>query len=163
MILYDYFPMKDIFLGGGVLVVMVLFHTIGVKFISLRYWQRYNKYRKDAFLLAPEFLLSTSVLWLMVIHLLEIVIWSSILNGLGLVENLREATFFSANAYTTVGYGNDILSTDWKLLGPIIAISGLFTFGWTGSVLVNFVSAYNRFTDERWGIPQPQSINESDY
>ena len=24
----------------------------------------------------------------------------------------------------------------WRLLGPVIAISGLFTFGWTASVLV---------------------------
>ena len=31
----------------------------------------------------------------------------------------------------------------WRLLPPIIAISGIFTFAWTGSVLVNFVARYN--------------------
>jgi hypothetical protein len=29
------------------------------------------------------------------------------------------------------------------MLAPIMAISGLFTFGWTGSVLVNMVAQYN--------------------
>jgi hypothetical protein len=38
-----------------------------------------------------------------------------------------------------VGYGNFVLPLGWHMLAPIIAISGLFTFGWTGSVLVEVV------------------------
>jgi hypothetical protein len=30
------------------------------------------------------------------------------------------------------------------MMAPIIAISGLFTFGWTASVLVDFVRVANR-------------------
>ena len=33
------------------------------------------------------------------------------------------------------------------MLAPIIAISGLFTFGWTGSVLVDIVGRVNRLKD----------------
>jgi hypothetical protein len=32
-----------------------------------------------------------------------------------------------------------VLPNGWHMLAPIIAISGLFTFGWTGSVLVEVV------------------------
>jgi hypothetical protein len=32
-----------------------------------------------------------------------------------------------------------VLPDGWHMLAPIIAMSGLFTFGWTGSVLVEIV------------------------
>ncbi|HJS61739.1 MAG TPA: two pore domain potassium channel family protein, partial [Pseudolabrys sp.] len=31
------------------------------------------------------------------------------------------------------------------LLGPIIAMSGLFTFGWTGSILVSIMTDFGRY------------------
>jgi len=54
------------------------------------------------------------------------------------------AAFFAANTYTTLGYGTFVLPQEWNMMAPIIAISGLFTFGWTASVLVDFVRAANR-------------------
>lgn len=44
-------------------------------------------------------------------------------------------------------YGNFVLSQKWQMLAPIIAISGLFTFGWTGSVLVDIVRRGNEIKD----------------
>ncbi len=37
------------------------------------------------------------------------------------------------------------LPDTWRLLGPIIAMSGLFTFGWTGSVLVSIMTDFDKF------------------
>jgi hypothetical protein len=39
------------------------------------------------------------------------------------------------------------LPDGWRMLAPIIAISGLFTFGWSGSVLVDFVRRINTIRD----------------
>ena len=63
------------------------------------------------------------------------------------IGNWRVAGFFVANTYTTLGYGNFVLPTERNMLAPIIAMSGLFTFGWTGSVLVGFVGMLNRARD----------------
>ena len=37
----------------------------------------------------------------------------------------------------------------WRLIGPVIAISGLFTFGWTGSVLVYVMGQTGKLHAER--------------
>ena len=79
------------------------------------------------------------VLLMLLLHLMEIWVWSAALVYSGLVANWRAAGFFAANTYTTVGYGNFVLPDGWHMLAPIIAMSGLFTFGWTGSVLVEIV------------------------
>lgn len=41
--------------------------------------------------------------------------------------------------YTTLGDDTVSLPTQWQLIGPVIAISGLFNFGWTASVFVNMM------------------------
>ena len=52
---------------------------------------------------------------------------------------MRDSYYFVLESYTTLGEGNVTLPDRWRLLGPIIGMSGLFTFGWTGSVLVRGV------------------------
>ena len=62
-----------------------------------------------------------------------------VLLGGGLVHNLHEAVYFSANTYTTLGMGTMVLPYSWHELGPIIAMAGLFTFAWTTSEMFNIV------------------------
>ena len=42
----------------------------------------------------------------------------------------------------TDGYGEDIMPVGWKLLTTIIALSGMFAFAWTTSVLLNMMKMY---------------------
>jgi hypothetical protein len=35
----------------------------------------------------------------------------------------------------------------WEMLAPLIAISGLFTFGWSGSVLVDLIGRCQKNKD----------------
>jgi Ion channel len=37
--------------------------------------------------------------------------------------------------YTTRGYGDVVPLADWKLLGPITAMSGVLQFGWSTAVI----------------------------
>ena len=94
-----------------------------------------------------DVLMASSVLMLLALHLLETVVWAASLVYGGLVPSWRAAGFFAGNTYTTVGYGNFVLPAGWEMLAPIIAISGLFTFGWSGSVLVDIVSRCQRIKD----------------
>ena len=85
-------------------------------------------------------------------HLVETTVWTAVLVWGHLVGSWRDAAYFAANTYTTLGYGTVVLADAWKMLSPIIAISGLFTFGWTGSVLVDVVgriSKLKELVDER--------------
>ena len=91
--------------------------------------------------------MSGTVFFLLGLHLVELAAWAAALVYAGLVPDWRAAGFFAGNTYTTIGYGSDILPAGWKMLAPIIAISGLFTFGWTGSVLVDLVARCQKIKD----------------
>ncbi len=91
--------------------------------------------------------MSGCVFMLLALHVLELFLWAAALAYSGLVPDWRTAGFFAGNTYTTVGYGSFALSSKWQMLAPIIAISGLFSFGWSGSVLVDIVGRCQKIKD----------------
>jgi hypothetical protein len=132
-------PAADVVFGGAMLIVIMLMHATGVRATS-----NHVLHRSSVLLARPtrwraDLLMSSTVLALLALHLLELFAWAAALVYSGLVPDWRMAGFFAGNTYTTIGYGTLILPDGWKMLTPIIAISGLFTFGWSGSVLVDLV------------------------
>jgi hypothetical protein len=81
------------------------------------------------------------------VHLSEILLWSSGQVFGRVVDDWAKAAYFAANCYTALGEPF-ALPHVWRMLPPIIAISGIFTFAWTASVLVDFVSRYNSLRAE---------------
>ncbi len=90
---------------------------------------------------------------MLALHMVEIVGWAFALNHMGLILDPYDAIYFCANCYTTLGLANLDVGKHWRLMSSIIGISGLFTFAWTTSALVDVVTSYkrllNRMEDER--------------
>ena len=72
----------------------------------------------------------------------KVMVWALPIYWLNLIPELSAAAFFAAETYTTLGEGTVRLPLSWRQLGPIIAVSGLFTFGWTSSVLVYVMTQF---------------------
>jgi len=150
-------PAADVAFGGGMLLLIVIIHAAGVRLVT-----DHVAHRTRVIMLRPriwraDVLMASSVFMLLALHLAETVVWASSLVYGGLVASWRAAGFFAGNTYTTVGYGNFVLAPGWEMLAPIIAISGLFTFGWSGSVLVDIVARCQRIKDAAAGhAPAPK-------
>jgi hypothetical protein len=140
-------PAADLFLGGGMLLLIMLVHATGVRSVTNHVLRRSTLILARPTRWRADLLMSGAVFWLLSLHVLEIVVWAGALVYSGLVHDWRAAGFFAGNTYTTVGYGNFILPYGWHMLAPIIAISGLFTFGWSGSVLVDLVGRCQKIKD----------------
>ncbi|HEY6301954.1 MAG TPA: ion channel [Terriglobales bacterium] len=94
------------------------------------------------------FLFAWSVFLMLLLHIVEILIWAFALNRLGLLVHAYDAIYFCANGYTTLGMGKMDIEEHWRILGPIIGISGLFTFAWTTSALVDVVASNRRLLEQ---------------
>jgi hypothetical protein len=62
-------------------------------------------------------------------HFLEITLWAFVFDLCGGIADFRSALYCSAGNYTTVGSGDVVLSSRWKLLGPFEATAGVLMFG----------------------------------
>jgi hypothetical protein len=64
-----------------------------------------------------------------VAHLVEIALWAKLFVICGEFSDFQTAYYYSAVNYTTLGYGDIIMSPSWKLLGPLEAAGGALMFG----------------------------------
>ena len=133
-------PIEVLGFGSVMLVTIVLVHGAGLGHILDLYERRSAVYRhrfRHPYLATSLF--AVTILLMLFLHVFEICVWGVALNRTGLVSNFRDSMYFSANTYTTIGYGVMILPYDWRELSPLMAISGLFTFAWTTGELFGIV------------------------
>lgn len=95
-------------------------------------------------------ILEVTSLALFASFLIQITIWSWVL---GLVYEFKggyqEAFYHSANNYTTLSYGEEVLSKDWRLLGPIEAANGIVMAGLAAAVMFAVMHKITEATAKR--------------
>jgi hypothetical protein len=62
-------------------------------------------------------------------HLVEIALWSVLFMMCGEFSEFAGAFDHSAVNYTTLGYGDVVMTPSWRLLGPLEAADGMLMFG----------------------------------
>lgn len=78
--------------------------------------------------------IQTTALLLVISFLLQIALWSFVYIWTGELKEFHTAFYFSAVNYATLGYGDIILSNNWRLLGAMEAVNGLLMGGFAASV-----------------------------
>ena len=62
-------------------------------------------------------------------HLLEIAFWAVLFMICGEFSDFGTAFYHSAVNYTSLGYGDFIMTPSWRLLGPLETANGMLLFG----------------------------------
>lgn len=146
----EFKPIVALGIGALMLVGLVLLHGAGLhRIIKLqkRREQRLSVRRHKV--AEAAFLFGWSVFLMLGLHIMGIVLWAFSLSHLGLLARAYDAIYFCANAYTTLGYGSVDLEQHWRNVSPIIGLSGLFTFAWTTSALVEVVASNGRILEKQ--------------
>jgi hypothetical protein len=84
---------------------------------------------------------------LLVLHLLQITVWAAYYHWGGCFPDFTTCFYYSATSYSTVGYGDVIPPTNWRILGAVEGVTGILMFGWCTGVLFSVVNRLQaRFT-----------------
>src|SRR5262245_20425904 len=89
-----------------------------------------------------------TVMFLMILwmgHLAQMTVWAAVFVTVGEFETFAPAFYHSAVNYTTLGYGDIVMSPHWRLLGPQEAACGSLAFGWSTASIVTIVIRLVRF------------------
>ena len=145
----EYKPLAAFGIGSLMLVALAMFHGVGLHLIFVYQKRRERRLRMGHHhIFAGVFLFGLSVFLMLGLHIVEILIWSSALTIAGFIKHTSDAVYFCANAYTTLGMGSLDVGDQWRNISPIIGISGLFTFAWTTSALVDVVASNGRLIEQ---------------
>ncbi len=142
-------PILEVILGTLTMIAVIFVHGAGIRTINRQFNRAWVHVTGATALWRLDLLLAVTIGSLALLHFAETLLWATPLVLLDIVPTLRDSYYFVLQSYTTLGDDTVRLPDDWRLIGPIIAMSGLFTFGWTVSVLVNIMTAFGKADRER--------------
>ncbi|MEN9682596.1 MAG: hypothetical protein RIQ99_207 [Pseudomonadota bacterium] len=71
------------------------------------------------------------VIAMLALHGVEIWLFALTYLGLGAIQDLESALYFSTISYSTVGYNDTHILVQWRLLGAFESILGMLQLGWS--------------------------------
>jgi len=110
-------------------------------FWSVRFYMRQSVRMPPAGrgLIAQARPLLIAMIIMMLGNFLQIVIWGLLFLVLGEFSEVYEAVYHSAVNFSSLGYGDVVMSARWKLLGPLEAGNGVLMFAMTSAALVTIL------------------------
>src|SRR5580658_1357227 len=88
------------------------------------------------------------ILYAFVAHLIEIALWAALFVICGEFSDFATAFYHSAVNYTSLGYGDIIMSPTWKLLAPLETADGMLLFGVSTAMIFAVIQ---RLVEARFG------------
>jgi len=96
--------------------------------------------------------------WLILVHLVEISLWGFFYYWQGCLSDLESAFYFSGVTYTTVGYGDIVLPSTWRIFSMLEALTGILMCGLSTGLFFAIVSKWIGNWIERRNALEPGSI-----
>ena len=123
------------------MVVCIVLQTLVVALV-LRYLRnRQSKRRLEASFWEASRLLAAAMMILMLGNLLQIAVWACLFLQLAEFSDFQTAYYHSTVNFSTLGYGDIVMSPKRRLLGGLEAANGVLMFGLTTSTLYAVINA----------------------
>ena len=117
----------DFLIASCLVAITVLIHAAGLSLVL-----SYVLHRT----MAPEtrfwpitWLLIRIAWWLILIHTIEIAVWALFFWWEKCLPDAETSFYFSGVTYATLGYGDILLPKEWRMFGPLEALTGSLMVG----------------------------------
>ena len=124
----------------------VMVHAMGMT--QLLRWENRWFARFDGCFWSSTWILVRTAGWIILLHLVQITFWAFFYAWKEGMPDLHSALYFSAVTYTTTGYGDLVLPSEWRLVGGVEALTGILMCGWSAAF---FFALVNRMNETRFG------------
>lgn len=114
-------------MASGLVATTVIIHAAGLGVVLSHVFR--STVRPDARFWPITWLLVRIAWFLIVIHLLEIAVWALFFWWQNCLPDAESSFYFSGVTYATLGYGDLLLSKEWRLFGPVEALTGTLMCG----------------------------------
>ncbi|MCY9822086.1 ion channel [Aeromonas media] len=119
--------------GIPVILVNMLLQSLVAVWCIRFYIKRFNQ-REG--ILAGMLALFGTITLVMLGNLAQIGVWGGLFLWLGEFDSLQEAIYHSGVNFATLGYGDIVMSPQWKMLGPLEAVNGALMIGLSGASML---------------------------
>ncbi len=130
-------------IGTMLVAVCVMVHGFGLFSLSraIRSEASIERLRRiDPLSLRGALFTFSIVVALIALHGTEIWFYASVYLAVGALPTFEEALYFSTISYSTVGFSDALISTNWRLLAAFESILGVILLGWSTAFFFRMLS-----------------------
>lgn len=132
--------LRNVMTGVAVMVLCLLVQAIFATIGSRRYVRPRHAGRAREHWLWDIQILSAVTLLMLMGTFEQIAAWAVLFMWPEEFSDFATALYFSAVNFSTLGYGDVVLSNRWRLLGPMEAANGILMFGVSTAVMTAAVA-----------------------
>jgi hypothetical protein len=115
--------------GAGAIVCTIFIHALPLS-ATLNFLRHERKHGRTGASFWSDFaIVVLAMMFALAAHLIEVALWAVVFVVCGEFPDFGTAYYHSAVNYTTLGYGDLIMTPSWRLLGPLEAANGMLMFG----------------------------------
>jgi hypothetical protein len=115
--------------GLPAMLLCLLLQAVFLTFCLRRYARLKQHFLGDERPVIDLMLLSLVMLVMLLGNFLQIAIWALLFMLIGEFDDFATAVYHSGVNFATLGYGDIVMSPEWRLLGPLQAANGILMFG----------------------------------
>jgi hypothetical protein len=140
--------LTELIIATAMVLATVFIHAIGL--LLLGRLTRYEMLEERKLAIRPLSLAAVGltmsvVIGLFALHALEIWLYAALYLKLDALQTLREAVYFSTQTYAAIGFGNEALDPQWRLLAAIEGVNGVILLGWSTAFFVTGMRRLGHF------------------
>jgi ion channel len=121
-------------IGLGLVAVTVLAHILGLIWITHAMNWMVARFRwHEGSVLA----MITVVLGLFLLLLAEVWIWALCYEVLGAFPDFMTSLYFSITSFATLGIGDVVPVSRWRILGALESLNGFLLIGWSTAYIIS--------------------------
>ncbi len=138
-----------LFLGFSTMIACLLLQSLLV-IAAIRYYRRHDFWVRSPSLWSSVAIITGVMLLLVIGNMAQVALWALLFVLLEEFQQFSEAFYHSAVNFATLGYGDVVMSSKYKLLGPLEAINGALMIGVSTATLMSaFQDAIAATTEAR--------------
>ncbi|MDX1581163.1 MAG: potassium channel family protein [Alphaproteobacteria bacterium] len=127
--------------AAGIAVTLMIHATMILS--SVPVLKKFGSWSHQGRVLVRQIIVLTGLLlWIMLAHLLEVLVWAGLFIMVDALQTMEEALYFSLVCFTTLGFGELTLEQDWRLLSAFAGANGFLLFSLSAAFLFEFFAKF---------------------
>jgi ion channel len=132
---------REILIAVAIVSGCLIVHVAGIMLMADWLLDRREYFERNATKRHFAALLIMLFAGILCLHLIQTGLWAAFYLTRGLFSDFETALYFSMVSFTTVGYGDVLLPSRWRLLGVLEAFSGVLLCGISTAFMFAVVNA----------------------
>jgi Ion channel len=118
---------EKLLIAPGLVAITVFIHAAGLGILLSQLLR--STVRSETRFWPITWLLIRIAWWLILIHTAEIAVWALFFWQQKCLPDIESSFYFSGVTYATLGYGDLLLPKEWRMFGPLEALTGSLMVG----------------------------------